>query len=53
MKEKPKKVIYSSTQNTDTTRYGELIPSQFQWMTSDVQRATAEKLAEPILSTNN
>jgi len=48
MKEKPKKIIYSSTQNTDTTQYAELIPSMFQWMTSDVQRATAEKLEETI-----
>jgi len=48
MKESPKKIIYSSTQFNDTTRYGELIPSQFQWMTSDVQRANAEKLEKPI-----
>jgi len=51
MKKEQKKIVYSSSQGhhtQSTTQFGEQIPSQFQWMTSDMQRANAEKLEKEV-----
>jgi len=50
MKKEQKKIVYSSSQphTQSTTQFGEQIPSQFQWMTSDMQRMNAEKLEKEV-----